>query len=77
MKPADRIERPRWKVRMGKLTLYVPANLKAELEAEAWEEHKGLEEYVLGLLKRRGKWARTVGLAGGYDLHQGIVEKKP
>ena len=27
-----------------------------------------LKQYVAGLLKRRGKWARTVSCAGGYDI---------
>ena len=27
-----------------------------------------LSEYVRGLLSRRGKWARSLGSAGGYDI---------
>jgi hypothetical protein len=42
--------------------------LEAELRAEAWEENLSLSVYVAGLLTRRGKWARTVGKPGGYDL---------
>jgi len=51
--------------------------LKAELEVEAWECERTLADYVRGLLQRRGKWARTVGTAGGYDLagDVGKVEK--
>jgi len=54
-----------------KLNLRVTPALKAELEAEAWEEQLPLSLYVRGLLTRRGKWARTIAQrkAGGYDLY--------
>jgi hypothetical protein len=42
--------------------------LKFALETEAWEEQLKLGEYVRGLLERRGKWARSVGKPGGYDI---------
>lgn len=42
--------------------------LKLALETEAWEEQRTLSNYIEGLLTRRGKWARAVGTAGGYDL---------
>ena len=42
--------------------------LHAELQAEAWEEGRQLSDYLFNLLQRRGKWARTVGTVGGYDL---------
>ena len=42
--------------------------LKAELEIEAWESGEKLGEYIRGLLERRGKWARSVRRAGGYDI---------
>ncbi len=50
------------------LTIHVTTALKTQLELEAWECQLSLNEYVGGLLKRRGKWARSVGIAGGYDL---------
>jgi len=50
------------------ISVSVRPGLKAELENEAWEEQRTLSQYVSGLLERRGKWARTVGCAGGYDL---------
>jgi hypothetical protein len=42
--------------------------LKLELATEAWEEQRTLSDYIFGLLQRRGKWARSVGKGGGYDL---------
>jgi hypothetical protein len=42
--------------------------LKAALEVEAWESGLSLPDYLRGLLERRGKWARSVGNAGGYDI---------
>lgn len=51
----------------------VPPTLKAALEAEAWEEGLTLSQYLRGLLSRRGKWARAVGQAGGYDIGPGEV----
>lgn len=37
----------------------IPRALRADLEAEAWEENLTLSKYVAGLLSRRGKWARS------------------
>lgn len=54
--------------RTERIAFSVTPALKTELEAEAWEEQRSLSDYVRGLLERRGKWARTVGKAGGYDL---------
>ena len=59
-----------------KLNLRVTPALKAELEAEAWEEQRTLGDYVRGLLTRRGKWSRSVGRAGGYDLAAPARPKK-
>jgi hypothetical protein len=42
--------------------------LKLALQTEAWEEQLKLGEYVRGLLERRGKWSRSVGRPGGYDI---------
>ncbi len=53
----------------AKLNLRITPTLKAELEAEAWEEQRTVGDYVRGLLTRRGKHARSVGRAGGYDLY--------
>jgi hypothetical protein len=50
------------------LTIPVTTALKTQLELEAWESQLGLAEYVRGLLTRRGKWARSVSCAGGYDI---------
>lgn len=50
------------------LTIPVTTALKTQLELEAWECQMSLGAYVRGLLTRRGKWARSVGSAGGYDL---------
>ena len=61
--------------RSAKIALSVTPLLKAELEAEAWEEQRTLSDYIYGLLERRGKWARTVGSAGGHDLQ--IPPKAP
>jgi hypothetical protein len=49
-----------------KIAVYVSKTLHAELEAEAWEEGRDLSGYIRRLLTTRGKWARTVGQAGGY-----------
>lgn len=48
------------------IKVYVSKTLYAELEAEAWEEGRDLSGYVRRLLTTRGKFARTVGTAGGY-----------
>jgi|HubBroStandDraft_3_1064219.scaffolds.fasta_scaffold288308_2 hypothetical protein len=50
------------------LVIPVPPALKAELEIESWESGQKLTDYVRGLLQRRGKWARSVRLAGHYDI---------
>jgi len=50
------------------LTIPVTTALKTQLELEAWESQLSLPEYVRGLLTRRGKWARAIGSAGGYDI---------
>jgi hypothetical protein len=57
--------RPR---RTVSISVSVTPALKAELETEAWEENRSLSQYIAGLLARRGKWARTVGTAGGYEV---------
>jgi hypothetical protein len=51
-------------------TLHIPVTLalKTQLELEAWESQLTLKEYVRQLLTRRGKWARSVSCAGGYDI---------
>jgi hypothetical protein len=54
--------------RSERITLSVSPALKTALEAEAWEVQRPLADYVRGLLERRGKWARSVGTAGGYDI---------
>lgn len=54
--------------RSEKITISVTPELKSALEIEAWEERRTLSAYVEGLLVRRGKWARTVGNEGGYDI---------
>jgi hypothetical protein len=58
-------------------TLHVPIStaLKTALELEAWECQLSLNDYVRGLLKRRGRWARTVG-AAKYDV-MGPASGKP
>ena len=62
--------------RTERIALSVTPALKTELEAEAWEEQRSLSDYVRGLLERRGKWARSVGKAGGYDLMKEITPKE-
>lgn len=56
------------RARTARIGVSVTPALKAALEAEAWEEQRTLSDYIHGLLERRGKWARTVGTAGGYDI---------
>jgi hypothetical protein len=56
------------------VTLPLPLRLHAELAAEAWESNLPLNRYIIGLLQRRGKWARMVGRNGGYDLIVGRDE---
>ncbi len=50
------------------MKLRMSKSLHAALAMEAWETGLKLEDYVRGLLERRGKWARTVGRRSGYDL---------
>jgi hypothetical protein len=59
-----------------KISFTVTAAMKASLEAEAWEEQRSLADYIRGLLERRGKWARTVGTAGGYDIQAPETAKR-
>lgn len=54
--------------RTERITFSVTPALKAKLEVEAWESQQNLSDYVRGLVERRGKWARSVGRAGGYDI---------
>jgi len=56
------------------VTLPLPLRLYSELAAEAWESNLPLNRYIIGLLQRRGKWARMVGRNGGYDLIVGREE---
>lgn len=49
-----------------RITFTVSAALKSELEIEAWEERRSLASYIARLVERRGKFARSVGHAGGY-----------
>jgi hypothetical protein len=60
--------RPQSREKRVPLTLTISPLLRRELEIEAWESKKTLTEYVRGLLASRGKFARTVGAAGGYLL---------
>lgn len=50
------------------VSVRMSAELKSALEAEAWEEQRSLSDYIQRLLQHRGKWARSVGTAGGYDI---------
>jgi hypothetical protein len=67
---------PRDKERKVPVTVSLSPALKLQLETEAWECSRTLADYIRGLLERRGKWARTVGKAGGYDLAAPISRKK-
>jgi hypothetical protein len=58
------------------IAVSVSLALKAELEAEAWESQLTLSHYVRNLLTRRGKWARSVRSAGGYDLQAELPPSK-
>jgi hypothetical protein len=58
------------------ISVSITPALKSELEAEAWEEQRTLSQYVAGLLERRGKWARSRGTAGGYDLQAELPASK-
>jgi hypothetical protein len=57
------------------LSIYITEALHAELTAEAWECERALSDYVFGLLTRRGKWSRSVGAAGGWDLQAELPPK--
>lgn len=59
---------PRNPANTASVTVYMTPAMKLALETEAWEVQRSLADYVRGLLARRGKWARSVGNAGGYDL---------
>ncbi len=63
-----RVASPTRDPRTEKISISVTTALKTELEAEAWESQRTLADYVRGLLERRGKWARSVGQAGNYDI---------
>lgn len=54
--------------RTALIAFTVKPSLKAALEIEAWESGMKLSDYIRGLLARRGKWARSVGKVGGYDI---------
>jgi predicted HicB family RNase H-like nuclease len=54
--------------RTAQITFKVTPALRAALEVEAWESSQTLNDYIRGLLDRRGKWARSVGKAGHYDI---------
>lgn len=54
--------------RTATIMFKVTPALRAALELEAWESSLALSDYIRGLLERRGKWARSVGKAGGYDI---------
>jgi hypothetical protein len=54
--------------RTAQISFSVSPELKATLEIESWESQMSLSNYIRGLLERRGKWARSVGVPGGYDI---------
>jgi hypothetical protein len=62
--------------RTEKITFAVTRELKIMLEAEAYEEQRSLSEYIYRLLLTRGKFARTVGSAGGYMIGPAEVPKQ-
>jgi hypothetical protein len=62
--------------RTAQLVVAVSPALKAALSVEAWECGETLPDYLRGLLERRGKWARSVGKAGGYDIAAPLRERK-
>jgi hypothetical protein len=67
--------RPRAPAHPATLRLPVSTALKTALELEAWECQLNLNDYVRGLLERRGRWMRTVG-AGRvkYDI-QAVIPR--
>lgn len=54
--------------RTAHIAFTVTSRLKTELELEAWESGMKLGEYIRYLLDTRGKYARSVGKAGGYAV---------
>jgi hypothetical protein len=56
-----------------KVTFAATPQLKAMLDAEAYEEGRSLSDYIYRLLLTRGKFARTVGAAGGYCIGPAVV----
>jgi hypothetical protein len=62
--------------RTERISFTVTPAFKLEIAAEAWESQRSLADYVRGLLERRGKWARTVGTAGGYDIQAPELARK-
>jgi hypothetical protein len=53
--------------RTANIAFKVTPAMKAALEIEAWESgEKNLGDYIRKLLETRGKFARSVGKAGGY-----------
>ena len=54
--------------RTAHIAFSVTPRLKAELSVEAWESGMKLGEYIRYLLDTRGKYARSVGKAGGYAV---------
>ena len=54
--------------RTAHIAFTVTPRLKAELQVEAWESGMKLGEYIRYLLDTRGKYARSVGKAGGYAV---------
>ena len=62
--------------RTARIALNVTPALKTALETEAWEEQRTLSDYVRGLLERRGKWARSVGNVGGYEIEAPNLAKR-
>jgi hypothetical protein len=67
--------RPPHNPRTARIAFSVTPALKTELEAEAWECQRTLSDYIRGLLERRGKWSRSVGRPGGYDIAMPITPK--
>ena len=54
--------------RTAHIAFSVTPRLKSELQVEAWESGMKLGEYIRYLLDTRGKYARSVGKAGGYAV---------
>jgi hypothetical protein len=62
--------------RTANIAFKVTPALKAALEVEAWECGESLPDYLRGLLDRRGKWQRSVGKAGHYDIAMENKERR-